>query len=283
MARSLRIEYPNALYHVVSRGNSRQKIFKNKNDFEQFMIIFDDVLDRHNWICHSYCLMSNHYHLLIETPDANLSQGMRHLNGVYTQKFNYIHKNVGHLFQGRYKAIVVEKEKYLFELMRYITLNPVRAKLAKRPEDWRWGSYREVVYNKKDKLVNPRTILDKFGSILEFKKFVNQKINDKSVWDELYNDIVLGTHEFRNKLQSYILKERKSSKEISKKSRFIGRPSLLKLFEGVVSNKEKRNELVYRANIEYGYSLTKIGEYLNVHYSTLSKIIKEMRNKRLKQ
>jgi len=104
--------------------------------------VLAEAVERYHWICHAYCLMPNHYHLLVETPLANLSQGMRQLNGAYTQAFNRRHNRTGHLLQGRYKAILVEKESHLLELARYIVLNPVRAKLVRHPRAWRWSSYR---------------------------------------------------------------------------------------------------------------------------------------------
>jgi len=142
MARPLRIEFEGALYHVTSRGNKKEAIYLNDMDRLIFLKVLSDVCQRYNWVCHAYCLMTNHYHLLIETPDANLSVGMRHLNGVYTQKFNFHHGRVGHVYQGRYKGILVEKEAHLLELARYVVLNPVRARMVSEAEDWRWSSYR---------------------------------------------------------------------------------------------------------------------------------------------
>ena len=113
MARPLRIEYAGALYHVTARGDRQEDIYLNAADREQFYTALGEVRDRYNWVIHAYCLMDNHYHLLIETPEKNLSKGMRHLNGVYTQRFNHTHGRVGHVFQGRYKAILVEKDTYL--------------------------------------------------------------------------------------------------------------------------------------------------------------------------
>ena len=142
MARPLRIEFPNALYHITSRGNRGEDIYLSDQDRGAFLNILQQVRERYNWVCHSYCLMSNHYHLLVETPEANLSRGMRHLNGVYTQRFNHAHRRDGHLFQGRYKAILVQKDAYLLELSRYIVLNPVRAGMVRSARDWRWSNYR---------------------------------------------------------------------------------------------------------------------------------------------
>ncbi len=141
MARPLRIEYPGAVYHVTSRGNAREPIFADDADRRILLQTLEDVICRYNWICHAYCLMGNHYHLKLETVDPNLSLGMRQLNGVYTQRFNRHHQRVGHVFQGRYKAILVEKNEHLLELCRYIVLNPVRACLVDIPEKWPWSSY----------------------------------------------------------------------------------------------------------------------------------------------
>ena len=116
MARPLRIEFPGAVYHVTSRGNAKQAIFLENEDNHKFLEVLSTVVDRFNWLCHAYCLMRNHYHLMIETPEGNLSRGMRQLNGVYTQVFNQRHIRVGHLLQGRYKAILVEKDTHLLSL-----------------------------------------------------------------------------------------------------------------------------------------------------------------------
>ena len=128
MARPLRIEYDGAVYHVTTRGNARKPIFIDNKDREFFLGTLEQVNKRYHWICHAYCLMNNHYHLVIETPNGNLSKGMRQLNGVYTQAFNRRHNRVGHIFQGRYKAVLIRKESHLLEVGRYVVMNPVRAK-----------------------------------------------------------------------------------------------------------------------------------------------------------
>lgn len=134
----LRIEFSGALYHVTSRGDGQKDIYLNDLDRREYLSVLSEVCKRFNWTVHAYCLMSNHYHLLLETPDGNLSQGMRQLNGVYTQRFNRNHKRVGHVFQGRYKAIIVQKDTCLLELARYIVLNPVRAGMVHAAKDWPW-------------------------------------------------------------------------------------------------------------------------------------------------
>jgi REP element-mobilizing transposase RayT len=142
VSRPLRIEYPGAVYHVTARGNAREAIFNDDSDRKTFLGVLGKIIERYNWLCHAYCLMGNHYHLLIETPDGNLSRGMRQLNGIYTQTFNRRHRRVGHVLQGRFKAILVEKDSYLLELCRYIVLNPVRANRVKHPKHYAWSSYR---------------------------------------------------------------------------------------------------------------------------------------------
>ena len=144
MARPARIEFSGALCHVASSVD-REDIYDSDNTRNLSLKILAKVCKRFNWECHCYCLMSNHYHFLIETPDANLSNGMRHLNGVYTQASNSAKNRVGHVFQGRYKAIMVEKQNYLVEFSRYIVLNPVRTKMVRAAKDWPWSSYRATI------------------------------------------------------------------------------------------------------------------------------------------
>ena len=144
MARPLRIEFPGAFYHITSRGDRRAAIFEDDEDRETFSGVLAEVVERYNWICHAFCLMTNHYHLVIETVEGNLSQGMRQLNGVYTQASNRRHNRSGHLFQGGFKGIPVDEDAYLLEPSRYVVLNPVRAGMVDSPDRWPWSSYRAM-------------------------------------------------------------------------------------------------------------------------------------------
>lgn len=141
MARPLRIEFEGALYHVISRGDRQEAIYEDDEDRERFLGVLAEAVARFNWRCHTSCLMTNHYHLLIETPEGNLSKGMRQLNGVYTQASNRRDGRTGHPFQGRFKGILVDKDSYLLELRRYVVLNPARAGMVRRAQSWRWSSY----------------------------------------------------------------------------------------------------------------------------------------------
>ena len=145
MSRPLRIEYAGALYHVTSRGDRREDIYHDDEDRQIWLDVFSQVCSRFNWRCHAWCQMDNHYHVLLETAEGNLSQGMRQLNGVYTQKSNRRHGRVGHVFQGRYKAILVERNEYLLELCRYVVLNPIRAGMVSDLDEWSWSSYRAMI------------------------------------------------------------------------------------------------------------------------------------------
>lgn len=142
MSRPLRLEYAGAVWHVTSRGNERKEVFRDDGDRTKFLSILGRTVNLFGWDIHAYVLMGNHYHLLLETPQPSLSRGMRQLNGVYTQAFNRRHKRVGHLFQGRFTSILVEKDSHLLELVRYVVLNPVRAAMVRSARDWPWSSYR---------------------------------------------------------------------------------------------------------------------------------------------
>lgn len=148
MSRPLRLQFPGAVYHLTSRGNAGQAIFADARDRTRFLGLLAREVEQQRWRCHAYCLMDNHYHLLIETPEANLSRGMGRLNMTYAQGFNRRHERAGHLFQGRYKAILVERDSHLLELCRYLVLNPVRAGLVAAPGDWPWSSYRATAFAK---------------------------------------------------------------------------------------------------------------------------------------
>jgi len=280
MTRPLRIEYPGAFYHITSRGNARQNIFKTKKDFINFLDTLKENTKRYNWECCAYCLMSNHYHLLIKTLDPNLSHGMRQLNGVYTQKFNYKHKTVGHIFQGRYKAVLVDEEKYFYELIRYIVLNPVRTKMVKSPENYNWSSHKEMLTDTENNIIERENVLKRFDGLEEYRKYINLKTKDIDIWEDLKSGIVLGSVSFVEKIKEYISKKNRKSADIRKSEKYVGRPALHEIFEKKDIDIEQRNNLIYKSYSEYGYFLSEIGRGVNLHNSSVGKIVKGMINQK---
>ena len=278
MARPLRIEYPGAVYHVTSRGNARDIIFLKDEDRKGFLEILFDVIERYNWLCHAFCLMDNHYHLLIETIDPSLSRGMRHLNGVYTQSFNRRHNRVGHVFQGRYRAILVQKDAHLIELCRYVVLNPVRAKMVKKPGDWKWSSYKATAFDdQKPDCLTTDWILGQFSTKKKraqeiYRKFVENGIADAvSPWDRLKGQMFFGSEDFICSTKVSNTKDQ-TINEVPKAQRYADRIRLEDLFDDI-KDKQERNEKVRMAYVQYGYKMKEIAEYLSIHYTTVSKII----------
>ena len=273
------MEYEGAVYHITSRGNARESIFLDEGDRARFLEVLADVVDRYDWICHAYCLMTNHYHLLIETPDAGLSQGMQLLNGVYTQWFNRRHDRVGHLLQGRFKAILVEKESQLLELVRYVVLNPVRAKMVRSVRNWPWSSYRATAgQTEVPEFLTVDWVLSQFDpdrerAVRAYRRFIRQG-RGINVWDELRAGALLGTDGFVDQLRP-LLKEKPLDPEYRKRERFAARPSLEELFRDV-SDKVTRNERIYQAVRVHHYTLREVGDYVGLLYSTISMIAKRV-------
>lgn len=280
MARPLRIEYPGALYHVTSRGNARAAIFDNDADRYLFLSILGQTVKRFNWLCHAYCLMDNHYHLMIETPDGNLSAGMRQLNGVFTQAVNRSHGKVGHLFQGRFKAVLVEKQSYLTELCRCVVLNPVRAGMVKMPEDYAWSSYTATCGKTAmpDFLTSDSLLLCFASSACQaqhlYQQFVNEGINGTDTpWEKLTGQVVLGTETFLDGIRE-LFYEREGISEIPRKQRYLTRPLLTDLFPPATDRtRAERNSLIHEAHVVFGYSLKEISGVLGLHYTTISKVV----------
>jgi len=266
MSRPLRIEYPGAIYHITSRGNGRQRIYLSNEDRRLFLATVAQVVSRHGWLCHGYCLMNNHYHLLVETPKPTLCSGMRQLNGVYTQAFNREHKRVGHLFQGRYKAILVEKEAHLLELCRYVVLNPLRVKDRSRVDQWKWSSYRATVgLARAEESLTIDWILSQFGSRRSqaqqrYGEFVREGLGERP-WEGVRGQIVLGGEEFVEKHAG----GGGSLEEVPQGQRNPVRPSLKNLF------RDRPADAILAAYRDHGYRLKEMAQHLGVHYATVSR------------
>jgi len=279
MARPLRIEFPGALYHVTSRGDRKEDIYDDDKDRYIFLSILEKVIKQYNWQCYAYCMMTNHYHLIIETPDGNLSSGMRQLNGVFTQTTNRRHKRTGHLLQGRYKAILVDKDAYLLELSRYVVLNPVRARMADAVSDWPWSSYRATagLYTMPDWL-HANYLLSQFSrqrksAIKRYAHFVEDGLREESPLKKISAQIFLGDESFVEEMQSRI---QTGSDKIDIPMVQMRTPALP--LDEIARQYSNRNEAIVAAYATGCYSYKKIGSCFNLHFTTIAKIVREQKN-----
>lgn len=274
MARPLRIGLADGLYHLTARGHGREDIYFDDGDRLAWLDILGEVCDRFGWRVRAWCQMTNHYHRVAETPQPNLAEGMRQLNGVYTQAVNRRYGRVGHLFQGRYKAVLVERDSYLLELARYVVLNPVRARMVAGPRLWRWSSYGAMVGAAAAPgwLVTD-WILGQFSSrrataIARYVDFVRAGVGLPSIWSELTGQIFLGKQAFVDRMRALGLGQQDdaSLKEIPRAQR---RPPPLPLAHYAQRN-ASRNAAMVAAYGSGGYSMAQIARFFGVHYSTVS-------------
>ncbi len=232
MARPLRIEFSGAVHHVTSRGNERRAIFRSDRDRKAFLRLLGETARRFRWSVTAYVLMTNHFHLVIQTPEPNLSRGMQWLNGSYAGWFNHVHKRAGHLFQGRFHAFLVEKETYLAEVLRYVVLNPVRARMVERPEAYRWSSYRATAgLESAPDWLDRAAALEMFAPAedvaeREYRAFVLAKIDSaERLWDQVTNAIYLGTQTWAKRIRHAVESKLRSS-DHPKAQRAVGRPAM---------------------------------------------------------
>lgn len=272
MARSLRIIYPGAVYHATSRGNAKQDIFCSQNDRILFLDTLEQCVKRYGFVIHAFCLMNNHYHLLVETPNGNLSDGMRHINQIYTQKYNFLHNKVGHLFQGRFKASIVERDSHLLEVIRYVANNPVRAGYVESPADYIWSSYRQTAgLSIGNRWLSTSWVLDQFSGTraqkqAQYMQFVNETDTGKA-----QNEFAFGSKDFVQELGECAW-ESDSIAAMPLKQRSIGRPPLSALIKPH-EKLESRNQKIREAHVDFGYKQTEIASYLNLHPATISRIV----------
>lgn len=276
MSRPVRIAFPDALYHVTARGDRREAIFDDDQDRRTFLSTLGQVVSRFNWVCHAWCLMDNHYHLLIQTPDGNLSRGMRQLNGVYTQASNRRHARVGHLFQGRFKAILVDSDVYLLELTRYVVLNPVRAGMVSSPADWPWSSYRASAGLEP---AAPWLAVD--GSLAQFSgqrrraqtrytQFVAEGIKAASPWLGLKGQVFLGDEQFVQRMQAGMREDVRDDVQIPIAQRRSPPAPLPEIERGA----ENRNAAIVTAYATGAYSYQQIADHFGIHFTTVGKVVR---------
>jgi putative transposase len=301
MARPLRIEYPNAWYHVMNRGRRGESIFSDKKDFEIFLGVLQESSELFRCRIVAFCLMSNHYHLLLQTPLGNLSRVMRHVNGVYTQRYNRRQKVDGQLFRGRYKSVLVEEDSHLVELLRYIHLNPVRAHICKSVDDYPWSSHHVYVSTgKKSEWLYTDFLLRMFSktpgkAITEYKKFVQCEESEeiKNLFNTNNLPSILGSRNFVEWVKEKYYQRKKhdevpQSKDLAPTiieiKKVVGRCYQIdiKELEEITRGQEKepRNVAIYLSRKHSGLSLAAIGkEFGCIKYSTVSNIVRRIENK----
>lgn len=263
MARPLRIAFPGALYHLISRGNNRERVFLSDDDCTVFFDVLGRVVDRFGWRCHSYCALGNHYHLLVETPSPNVSNGMRQLNGVYAQTFNRTHGRIGHVFQARFHSVLVEGDPYLREVVRYIARNPVKAKLCEHPEDWRWSSFRAFVgLAPAAPFLTTDWVLGQFSDRRNVARerlsaFVGRGTDEDT---PLLGGVYAATEAF----VASCLADLEPVAEVPRREWQPVRPPL----DGVFARERLPVAAAYR---RYGYTLGEIAQHLGCHYATVSR------------
>jgi putative transposase len=292
MARSLRIEYEGAFYHITARGNERKAIFFTPADYKKFKQYLKEAKQKYRYIIHSYVLMRNHYHLLMETPEANLGKIMHYINSSYTTYINIKRKRSGHLFQGRYKSIVIDKDNYLLELSRYIHLNPVRAGIVEKPEDYEQSSYRAYITKAEGDISNQELILsmiskDKGEARKEYKAFVDNATGKelKNPLKEAYGGIILGGVQFiketlkkveRGKLRDEEIANRRKIKAVMMQDILEVAKDYYGISEDMEISKdtgERRKVLIYMIKKHTGATNREIGEYFGgLSYSAVAKI-----------
>lgn len=276
MSRPLRLEIAGGLYHVTSRGDRREDIYHDDTDRQTWLSILAQTCERHNWQIHAWCQMSNHYHLIVETVEGNLSLGMRQLNGVYTQAVNRRHGRSGHVFQGRYKGILVERDSYLLALSRYVVLNPVRAGMVKHTRQWNWSSYHAMIgAEPRPEWLQVEWLLSQFGSqrarqIEKYIEFVQQGVRGAGVWGQLKGQVYLGSDLFIETMRKRLETDgRHVNKEIPRAQRRALAKSLA-YYRDEFTDAKQGMAAAYATG---DYTLQAIADAFEVHYSTVSRAV----------
>jgi putative transposase len=275
MARPLRLEFEGAVYHLTARGNARAPVYEDAADRRRFLDLLWRTVERRGWLCHAYCLMGNHYHLVVETPAANLGRGMRDLNGMYTQAFNRRHGRSGHVFQGRYHAVLVQRDAHLLELCRYVVLNPVRAGLVVRAEDWRWSSYRATagLAGRPEHLCID-WLLGQFGrgrraAQRAYIAFVAEGADP--IWDHLKAQVYLGNDDFVARMKARI-EAADALIDIPRQQR-LPTPRPLADYAAEAGTREVAIAAAYAG----GHTLRAIARHFGVHESTVSRTVRRQK------
>ncbi len=282
MSRPLRLEFPHAFYHVTARGNRQEAIYEDDLDRRLFLEILGDTVADFNWLLHAYCLMSNHYHLLVETPDGNLSAGMRQLNGLYTQRSNRKHGRVGHVFQGRYKAILVDQERYLLEVARYVVLNPVRAGMVRQAQDWPWSSYGAMTgQTEPPRWLATDVLLSAFGgtraqAMQQYAEFVAAGRKAPPLWDSLQGQVYLGDAGFVGRMLAKA--GQAPALQVPRAQRRVPPMPLAE----IAALHPDRDAAIAAAHATGRYSYTEIAAYFDVHFTTVGRVVRKAKQGKMR-
>lgn len=278
MSRPLRIEYPGAIYFITSRTPESVSAFRDDRDRTRFLDILAQTVKRSQWICHGYCLMHDHYQMIVETPRGNLSQGMRQVNGIYTQEYNRRYFKKGALFKGRFKAVLFEKDKSLLKLVRYMMLTPVRMNEADYASQFRWSSFRATAGLNEDGAESPIVTREWVLSQLSeshkeaqqrFQDYVNDNKEKSDPLRDVRYQLLLGDRDF-------VERHRRFLGEPQKPRLSADRVPLEQLFsDSAMANRADRDRHICEAHLHHGYTLTEVGRHLGLHTSTVSKILKK--------
>lgn len=273
MTRPLRIEFPGALYHVTARGDQLNAIYRDDTDRYIWLEVMGLVCARFHLVVHAYCQMTNHFHLMLETAEGNLGQGMRQLNGIYSQRVNRRHGLAGHVFQGRYHAVLVQKESHLLELARYLVLNPVRARMVDRADEWHWSSHHFMLdpAGKPDWL-DRQWLLGQFGatpdhSVQAYREFVAAGAGEQSPLRQMQYQLILGDDDFA--AQNRRRQHGAALDDVAKSQRRMAAMTLAE-YETAFS---ERDEAMAQAYFSTAFTMAQIGAHFGVSYKTVSRAV----------
>ena len=296
MTRPLRLSFENAYYHITARGNRREKIFLSNQDRELFLKRFKEMLLKYAMTCYAYCLMDNHYHLFLKTTQPNLSQGIHYLNSSYANWFCNKHQIIGPLLQGRFKSILIDADSYALVLSAYIHLNPLRAGIVKKLEDYPWSSYLDYVNLRKSTITDPSFILklisnNHFKAIRKYREYVLENRNMEDPLKESYQHIALGSESFIEKIKGKIeilgqRREIPSSHILTEYDKDIVIAKMmktLKIEKDIIFDKRRGNPYrplaIYLIRRFTPHSLSEIGQSFNMDYSAVSQAAQRFERK----
>jgi putative transposase len=277
MSRRPRLQYPGAVYHVMTRGNRKAAIFKEDDDRRRFLKTLADALRFYDAACDAVCLMPNHYHIVLETPRGNIARVMRYVNGVFAQRMNQKYGLTGHLFEARYRSPLIQRETYLKRAARYIVRNPVRAQLVAEPADYAWSSYRATAglderppWLSLEWLVWAYKADTRDEAQRRYAEFVSQPPDRKTPFPS--TALAVGSEQFKQKIAAKVA-ELRNDRLLPRRPAAAARPAFTELFSRL-DDVSTRDRLIHVARIEHGYTLAEIAAFLNVHPSTVSKACK---------